>query len=693
MQDIEIFFRPSKVAIVGASPRPGSIGRAILENMISSFTGKVYPVNPRYEEILGLKSYPSISKIPDNVDLAVITIRADRTPEALEDAGRSGVKGAIIVAGGFSEAGPEGARLEEEIKRIAKKYGVRIVGPNCIGVYDATTGIDTFFIPKTRMRRPPLGPIAVVSQSGAFLTTFMDYIASEGVGIIRAINIGNKADVDEVDLIRYLSTLDDIKVIMLYLEDVKPGRGQEFIQAALEARRKNKYIVMLKGGRTESGSRAAKSHTAALAGDYRVLSSAARQAGIVEVEGPVEFLDAAKTLAESTRLPRGPKVTVLTHAGGPGVISTDLISSKGLEVPETPGTIKEELRKVFPPRVAIGNPIDLTGDATSSDYEKALDILREYRFGDMLYIIAYIQPPTIDSTVAETILNSFKRDDRPYILVTGGSVEGEEMARRLQGTGISTFTIIERAVNGAAALYRASKPTCTQEWIPLQQKLECRKKVKIPEHEALMIALRYGLKVPVFCLAESEFDARSCAKGLPRPFVAKIESDVVIHKSDIGGVILDLETPEDAERAYRMLLERHRRHGLPDEAFRGVLLMHQIPSDMEFFIGGKWDSFFGPIVIFGLGGIMVELYRDVSIRVAPLNECEANRMIEETKIGKALKGYRGIKPSLESVKTSLLAVSEILTNENIAEIDVNPLIVYEGEAYAVDVRIVRCAEE
>ena len=681
-------FSPDSIAVVGASPRPGSVGRAVLENLLSGFKGRIYPVNPKYDTILGLRSYRSVLEVPEAPDLVVVTVRAELVSGIAEDAGRRGARGLVVVSGGFAESGPEGERLERELVGIVRRYGMRLVGPNCIGVYDARSGVDTFFIPRSRMRRPPLGRIAVVSQSGAFLTTFMDYIASEGVGIVRAINIGNKADVDEVDLLDYLSSLADNNVIMMYLEDVKPGRGQDLIRASIRARRRGKMVVLLKGGRTESGSRAASSHTAALAGDYRVFSAIARQAGMIETDGPVDFLDAAKALVYG-RLPRGGRVAVLTHAGGPGVIATDLLSSSGLEVPLLPEETRERLREVFPRRVAVSNPVDLTGDATEEDYRRALEILLDDPLTDMIYVIVYIQPPTISGSVEHALVGAERTGRKPLVIVTGGSPEGEQLYDRLRRQGLLAYTRLEGGVSGARALYQASRPLCYEEWTPAPRK-ECMCGEKLLEHEALVLAEKHGLAVPEYCLARSVEEAGRCASRIGGAMAAKIVSRLVTHKSDIGGVILGVSGPDEAAGAFEKILEAHRRAGLPEDAFEGVLFMKMV-SGVEAFVGGKWDTFFGPIVLVGSGGVLVELLSDVSIRAAPINRCEAGRMISETRLSQMLDGYRGLRASRRAVEDAVLSVSRMLVEEEICEVDINPLIVSGERAYAVDVRVLRCS--
>ena len=683
---VEVFFKPKSIAVVGASNRKGSIGYAITWNLINSYSGKIYPINPKYKEILGLDAYSSLLDLSEAPDLVVITVKAELVPPIAEEAGKKGAKGIIVVAGGFSEAGEEGKELEEDLVKIVRKYDMRLIGPNCIGVYDADTGVDTFFIPHNRMRRPPKGNIAVISQSGAFLTTFMDYIATEGVGIIKAVNFGNKADVDEVDLLAYLAHQPNVDTIMMYLEDVKPGRGRELINIALEAKLKyGKKIVALKGGKSESGKRAASSHTAALAGDYRVLSSAFRQAGIVEVATPLEFLDAAKALSKSTPA-RGSKTLVLTHAGGPGVITTDLLEANGLRVPRLSKALVKRLESVFPRRVAKTNPIDLTGDASEEDYMKALEVLADNDEFDIYIVIAYIQPPTITNNVGNVIIDFSKKTGKPVIVVTGASPEGDQLLRYLDENNIPSYNLPERAVHAARALTIAGQRICMDKLslIEHDNTKSCTKQ-KVSEVEALRLAEEVGIKTPRYCFVESVSKVRECYNRLSKPLVAKLVAKNLVHKSDIGGVVLGIESVEEAVESYNKLKNLGVEYG-----FQGVLFQEHVEGGIEVFVGGKKDPVFGPVILFGAGGTLVEVYNDVSIRVAPLNRCEAEKMIDETKVSKVLRGYRGFRADIDSLIDLVYRVSELLNRKNILELDLNPIIVNRDGAYAVDVRIVRC---
>lgn len=456
--ELDVFFNPRSVAIVGASPREGSISRAILENMMKRFKGQIFPVNPKYDEILGLKAYPKLTEIPEPVDLAVIAVRAELVPKIMEDAAVKGVKGVIVVSGGFAEIGEEGKKLQERIVEIARKAGIRVIGPNCIGVYNALTGVDTFFLPWDRMKRPHKGPIAIISQSGAFLASVMDWAAEAGIGITKAVNFGNKIDVDEVDLLEYFGEDHNIKVIIVYLEGVNPGRGKELIRVAREiTTKKGKSVILLKGGKTASGARAAASHTAALAGSYEVFKAAMNQANIIEVDDTITLFDMAKALA-LLHPPKGSRVGIITNAGGPGVIAADTLARYGLEVPQFSEKLKAKLREIFPPRVAVNNPVDLTGDATDEDFKKALEIVINSNEVDMILVLALMQPPTMTLKVADYIAEiAWRRKDKPVVVVTIGSEYAKKFREYLESRGIPVYDFPERAVKALYALARCAR--------------------------------------------------------------------------------------------------------------------------------------------------------------------------------------------------------------------------------------------
>jgi len=452
---IEKFFNPNSVAIVGASPKPGKVGNVILANFKRRFKGRIYPVNPKHEEIMGLKCYPSIKDLPETPDLVVIAIPAPKVPQVLRDAGEKGVKAAIIISGGFRETGTEeGKRLEEEIVKISKEYGIRILGPNCLGIYDNWSGVDTFFLPDEKMMRPPKGKISFISQSGAFASALLDWMAYRNIGISRAISYGNKIDVDDVDLLEFLAKDDKTGLIIMYLEGLKPGRGRLFIDKAKEVVQK-KPIVIYKAGKTSRGSTAAASHTAALAGNYAIYKAAIKQAGMIEATSFDEIMDLSKILLTQP-LMKGRKVYVVTDAGGVGVMLTDALTMEGFILPRSPEDLKQELRKVLPPHCIVENPIDLTGDTDDDRYKVVLDILLPRDDVDAVVVGALPQVPGITPKLADYLAEA-RKYGKPIIAISIGSKEAERFKDLLEDKGIPVFESPERAARALRALYLYSK--------------------------------------------------------------------------------------------------------------------------------------------------------------------------------------------------------------------------------------------
>jgi acetyl coenzyme A synthetase (ADP forming)-like protein len=712
--DIDVFFYPNSIAVVGASPRPGSIGRAIIENLAVAYKGKVYPVNPKYEEILGLPAYPSVSSLPEPPDLTVIAVRAQLVPRLAEEAARAGTRGIIVVSGGFAEAGAEGRRLQEELRRVVDEYNVRLIGPNCIGVYNAFSGVDTFFLPRDRMKRPHKGPTAIISQSGAFLASVMDWAAEEGIGISVAVNFGNKLDVDEVDLIDYFADDDNIRTIIMYIEGVKPGRGRLLIEAARKATSRGKSIVVLKAGKTSAGAAAAASHTAALAGDYAVYRAAFRQARMIEVDEPIKLFDMAKALARLTP-PKGRRVAIITNAGGPGVMAADKLTELGLEVPRFSPELQARLREAFPEaRIAVGNPVDLTGDATPEDFEKAIEIVMSSDEADMVMVLALMQPPTMHIRVADAIADAaWRRRDKPIVAVTIGSEYARLMRDYLEGRGIPVYDFPDRAANALYALSRCTPcrwperaslcpgeveeavaregevpPHAREEAARVMGEALSRGAGKLLEHEALSVLKAYGLPVPRYCLARTREEARACYSELGGRVVAKIVSPDIVHKSDVGGVILGIEGADEAVNAYDTILRNVRSHA-PSARVVGVLYQEMLPPGLEVIVGAKRDVSFGPVVLFGLGGVLVEVLRDVSLRVAPVSPCEALSMTREIRGSRLLDGYRGMPPRDRAALAGvILKIARLaLDFPQVRELDLNPVISYERGAAVADARI------
>ncbi|MEM4490277.1 MAG: CoA-binding protein [Desulfurococcaceae archaeon] len=443
------FFQPESVAIIGATPKEGKVGRAILENFIKKFKGRIYPVNPQYDEILGLKCYRNIKDLPESPDLAVIAIPAQHVPSALMELGEKGCKAAIIISGGFRETGTqEGAKLENELVEISKKYNIRVIGPNCIGVFDNWSGVDTFFT--TKMRRPPRGYVGFISQSGAFATALMDWMAYHEIGVSRAISYGNKIDVDDVDLLEFLGEDDKTRVILMYVEGLKENRGKSFIETARKVTLK-KPVIVYKAGKTSRGSRAASSHTAALAGDYSVYRAAFKQAGIIEAESFDEMMDVVRIFLDQP-LMRGNRVYVVTDAGGVGVMLTDALTKNGFELPITPPDLKEQLKRILPPHCIVENPIDLTGDTDDERYIRVLDLLAKRDDVDAIVVVALPQVPGLKGTFIEYLAKLKKECNKPIVALTIGSEVSMETARKLRENGITVFESPERLANALKAL-------------------------------------------------------------------------------------------------------------------------------------------------------------------------------------------------------------------------------------------------
>lgn len=448
-KEIEKFFNPSSVAIVGATEKEGKIGRAILENFIAKYNGKIYPVNPNYDIILGLKCYRRISDLPESPDLAVIAIPAPSVPESLRELGEKGCRSVIIISGGFRETGTEeGVKLENELITISRKYGIRVIGPNCIGIYDNWSGVDTFFT--TKMKKPPRGYVGFISQSGAFATALMDWMAYHGIGVSRAISYGNKIDVDDVELLSYLGEDEKTKVILMYIEGLKEGRGRLFIETARKVSLR-KPVVVYKAGKTSRGGRAASSHTAAMAGDYTVYRFAFKQAGILEVESFDEMMDVVRIFLDQP-LMRGNRVYIVTDAGGVGVMLTDALTNAGFEIPITPSDLRDKLRAILPRHCIVDNPIDLTGDADDDRYISVLELLAQREDVDAIVVVALPQIPGLKGRFVDEIIKIKRETGKPIVAYTLGSEISIEIARKLQASGVTVFESPERLAKALKAL-------------------------------------------------------------------------------------------------------------------------------------------------------------------------------------------------------------------------------------------------
>ncbi|MEZ0249177.1 MAG: acetate--CoA ligase family protein [Thermoproteus sp.] len=457
-EDLTPLISPRSVAVVGASPKQASVGYVLFENLANRFKGAVYFVNPKYEVVEAwgrqFKFYKSLSEVPDPVDVAVVAVPAQVVPQVLEEAGKKGVKAVVIISSGFAEAGNKA--LEDEVRALGKMYGMRILGPNCLGVYNAFNGFDTVFLPAERAGRPPPGPLALISQSGAVAASIMDWAARRNIGLSIMVNYGNKADVGDVELLHYFEQDDRIKVVTIYIEGFKyPGEAKRFLEAAREVARK-KPIIAYKAGRSSAAQRAVQSHTAALAGSYEMYRGMFRQAGIIEAANLRDMFDMAKALATQP-LPRGRRVLVLTDSGGMGIQAVDALEALGLEVPEIPESIRRELKRELLPFSALTNPVDVTGSATDQHYKVVLEALLPAAFFDMALVVTLMQVPGLTQNLAEYIIDA-KRFKKPIVVVNfGGSEMVQSFTRTLEEAEIPTYSTPDRAAKALWALYEYAK--------------------------------------------------------------------------------------------------------------------------------------------------------------------------------------------------------------------------------------------
>lgn len=699
-RNLELLFKPRSVAVIGASRDPNKVGHAILKNIIESgYKGRVYPVNPKADSVLGLTAYKSVLDIPDEVDLAVIVIPAQNVLDVMEECGRKGVKFAVVISAGFKEIGGEGIEREKKLVEIARKYGIRVVGPNCLGIIDMHTPINATFGPQPQRK----GGIAFISQSGALLTAILDWSSKVGIGFSNIVSLGNKADLNETDFVEYLGENPETKVILLYLESISDGR--RFIQVTSAVSRK-KPIVLLKGGVTEAGARAALSHTGAMAGGATALKAAMKKAGVILVSSLSELFDIAIAFANQP-IPQGGRVGIVTNAGGGGVVTSDLAILRGLKLASlSPSTI-DVLRKSLPPMAAIYNPVDVLGDARADRYRVAIETLLRDPNVDALITILTPQAVTEPEETAKVIIEMSRLYiEKPILSVFIGGEKVEKAVKLLIDNGIPVYDMPEKAVAALSGMvmyrelreylakiaesidvYDVDKSTALS---IIRKALQENRRVLL-ESEAKDLVKSYGIPVAPTKLARNEEEAVEIANSMGYPVVLKIASPDITHKSDVGGVVMNIRSDEEVREAFRTIIINVRRYA-PNASIYGVVVQKMVPKGREVIIGTTKDPVFGHIIMFGLGGVYTELFKDVSFRLAPLSLYEAKEMVMETKAYTLLKGFRGEPPAdIPSVINTLIRVSKLVTDvPQIVEMDINPLFVYEEGvgALAVDVKIV-----
>ena len=693
---LEALRNPRGIAIIGASREEGKLGHAVLRSLIESgYRGRIYPVNPNADYILGHKAYPSVLDCPGEVDLAVILIPARLVAAALEECGRKGTKAAVVISAGFREVGAEGLRLEQQLLEIARQYGIRLVGPNCLGYLDTLVPFNVSFAPMM----PRRGAIAFMSQSGAIASSILDMAEKRGLGLSRFVSLGNKADLNETDFLLDWADDGETHVIMAYLEDVKDG--QRFLQAARRVTRV-KPVVTIKSGSTSAGTKAVSSHTGALAGSEAAYNAAFRQAGIVRARTIEDLFDFTEAFVRQP-LVQGDRVVVITNAGGPGVMAADAVEHMGLRLANLKGETMEKLRASLPAAASVLNPVDVLGDALADRYGMALECCLQDENVDAVVVVLTPQLVTQVVETAQVVAEKARGARVPVFACWIGGELTQPGEAVLTAGGVPTYPEPERAIRAIRAMYDyfrwLQRPQVALPEFQVDEERITRvferarseQRLQIGDAEAREVMEAIGIKVPRSTLASDADEAVRKAEEIGYPVVLKIASPDILHKSDIGGVRVGLQSAAEVRDAFDLIMYRAQRHA-PGAAIWGCQVQQMVRGGREVIIGMSRDPQFGPLIMFGLGGIYVEALRDVVFRVAPIDALDAREMVQEIRSARLLQGVRGEPPAdTEAIADALLRVSYLVTRfPEIVELDINPLVVYEAGrgAIGLDMRLV-----
>jgi acetate---CoA ligase (ADP-forming) len=693
-QDLAPFFSPKGVAIIGASQDPQKLSHGILKNMtLYGYTGGIYPVNPKADRILGLTAYADIADVPDPVDLAVVVLPAPMTPRILQACGERGIKAVIIISGGFKEVGGSGIALENECRQIAESYQMRLIGPNCVGTLDLYTGLNTTFIEGM----PAKGSIGFVSQSGAVCGGVVDLIADKGIGFSHFASLGNELDVNETDVIAFFAEHPQVKVIAAYVEAIE--KGERFMQVVSQVSQK-KPVVLLKAGRTDAGAKAVSSHTGSLAGTYAAYQAAFKQAGVIEVEDIGALFDVAWSLS-CQPLPEGNQVAIFTNSGGPAALASDSLASRGFELAEISGEKQDELAEKLNPSAQVANPVDMLGGAEADEFEHCFATLMEEPGIDVLIPMLVPQSLVDPADIARVIVKNAAKTDKTVLACMVGDQSLGEARKILHGNAVpmSVYPDVPGKVLGAMQRYhdwlrkRDLEPFAL---VGINQEAAANQLMRsegrvLGEAETRPILADYGFNLVPGGLVRDSEEAVAIAERVGFPVVLKIASPQILHKSDLGGIALNLESVEALRIAMASMEDRITK-AAPDAHINGFLVQKMAPRGMEVIVGMKRDPSFGPVMMFGLGGVYVELFKDVGFGVAPMTVDQAYEMVTSTKAGQLLWGYRG-GPSydMDAVVEVIGRLSQLaLDHPVIAEVEVNPLLVLpKGEgAMVLDARMI-----
>lgn len=692
MDTIKNFFNPRGVALIGASSDPGKLSHGILKNLLAyGFEGGVYPVNPKSDSILDLPCYPAITEVPDPVDLAVIILPAPYIAQVIDDCGKRGIRSVIVISGGFKEVGSEGLQREVELLSIAEKWGIRIIGPNCVGTVDLHSGLNTSFIKGL----PPKGGIAFISQSGAVCGGAVDYLLDKGLGFSHFISLGNQSDVSETDMIAYLAQDPAVKVIAIYAESIR--NGARFIKTVKQTT-PNKPVLILKAGRSVSGAKAVSSHTGSLAGSNDAYQTAFQQSGAI-VAHSMEELFVLASVFSTQPLPTGNRVAIVTNAGGPAALASDVLDQYGLSLATLQDDTIAQLRAVMNPAAQVENPVDMLGGATPEEYQLAMELILADDNVDAVIPVLVPQALVNSAAVAQTWVDTVKATGKPVASCIMGEASVQKAFEILRANGIPSFVFPEDCARGLGQLYAYAKsrdfvdaqPFSLPENPSASEFLSAMPSPFLGERETRTLLSCYDIPLVDGGFAQTILEAQAIAEKIGYPVAMKIVSPHILHKSDAGGIVLNLHNSAELHTAYKSMLKRVV-ESHPSAQIEGVLIEKMAPKGVEVIVGMKRDPSFGPLMMFGLGGIYVELFKDVAFGIAPLTSADVNRMIDNTKASALLAGIRGgAKLDREALVDLILRLSAIALNHpQIQEMEINPLLILpDGQGVmALDARAI-----
>ena len=694
-----VFLSPKSIAVIGASDKEGSVGRAITSNIMKGYTGTVFPISPTRDTVFDQKAYKSVLDVPDEIDLAVIITKNTIVPIVLEECGKKKIQGAIVITAGFKEVDEEGKKLEEQLKDIAKKYNLQVIGPNCLGVMnlDPDTMMNSTFLKIT----PKSGEIALVSQSGAICAALVEDASAQGIGFSAVVSMGNKADMTEIDVLKMLAEHEQTKVIVMYLEDM--GNGQEFLKVCKQITKQNavkKPVLVLKSGRSPEGAKAAMSHTGALMGSDEIYDALLQQSGAIRVDTMEELFDYATAFSKQP-LPIEGDLVIVSNAGGPAIISTDSCSKLGIKMAKIE-EIRPKIDAVIPPWGSSRNPVDIVGDADFNRFENVLnEVLQHKNVGS---VISMCTPSaTLDyDKLAEVIVKMSKKYKKTMLASLMGLDEGITNREILAAGDVPFYTYAEGSIRALKAMLRFV------DWVKspdgnitkfevdkdkaqsIFDKVKSEGRTNLLEDEGREILYAYGFPLPQSVVATTEDEAVAAANKIGYPIVMKISSPQIVHKSDAGGVKVNLTNDEETRDGFKTIMDNAKKYDSNAE-IKGVLIVEMVKGGKEMIIGSKLEPGMGPVVMLGMGGIYVEILKDVTFRLAPLTDQEANDMISSIKTKKLLDGVRGEEPSdINKLSECIQRLSQLVSDfKEIKELDMNPVLVMEkGQGCKIlDVRI------